>query len=288
MNRATNFCAMMKNASFSSLSARGWRAAGKAAAVTGAGSGIGRALCGALAREGAKKVFAFDINLANAEQTAEKLATLHPDLEVQASQVDVSDDGALRAAIRAAGQIDLFCANAGVATMGELSGRMDVAEWQKTWQINVMQIATAADELVPSMLEREGGAFLVTASAAGLLSQLGSAPYTASKHAAVGLAEWLAITYGGRGLVVSCVCPQGVRTPMVDGLLEGNALARAVAVDGLLEAEQVADDALACLAEGRFLCMPGRAGTHVAKKAEDRERWITGMQRLQEKLLAGK
>ena len=146
-----------------------WRAAGKAAAVTGAGSGIGRALCSALARQGAQKIVAFDINLANAEETAGILASAYPGIDARASKVDVGDDGALRAAIRAAGPLDLFCANAGVATMGELSGEMDVAEWQKTWSINVMQIATAADECVPSMVGRGGGAFLVTASAAGLV-----------------------------------------------------------------------------------------------------------------------
>ena len=265
----------------------GWRAAGKAAAVTGAGSGIGRALCSALARQGAKSLVCMDLNVANAQATADQISKQHSDIAVRACHVDASDEGNLRGALRASGPLDLFCANAGIATTGELSGDMNSDDWQKTWNVNVMQIAIAADELVPSMVQRGGGALLVTASAAGLLSQLGSAPYTATKHAAVGLAEWLAITYGDQGIHVSCLCPQGVRTPMVtDGLLQESTLARAVMVDGLLEPDEVAEDALLALADGRFLCMPGNAGKHVERKAADRDRWIVGMQRFQAKLLA--
>ena len=289
---------------------RPWAAAGTAVAVTGAASGIGRALCQRLAAAGASRIFAIDQNVRGANETCDLIAAASSSSaslkSIKAVHCDVSDERALRAALREAADLqplDLFAANAGIATIGDCS--TPVRAWQRAWDINVMQIVTAADELTPTMHKRGGGAFLVTASAAGLLTQLGSAPYAVTKHAAVALAEWLAITHGQggeqggsgsaaggggherHGITVSCVCPQGVRTPMIEGLLDGPS--RALALDGLLEAEEVADEALACLAEGRFLCMPGGEAKgpqkHVARKAQDRERWVEGMQRLQAKLL---
>lgn len=230
-----------------------------------------------------------DLDIASAQKTVDMLAVEAPNCAFQVERCDASNHSSLVSALRTANHpIDLFCANAGVATVGDCSAAD--AAWQKTWELNVMQTVWAADELVPSMAARGGGAILVTASAAGLLTQLGSAPYAVTKHAAVGLAEWLAITYGEAGLAVCCVCPQGVNTPMItaaptDG--DSAVVTNAASVDGLLEAEEVAAEALQCLAEGRFLCMPGDErgpAKHVLRKGADRERWIVGMRRLQAKL----
>lgn len=268
----------------------GWSAARKAVAVTGAASGIGRALCSAFTRAGARSVLCLDRDVAGAQRTAELCKQTAQACSVDAAHCDASNAKSLRSALRAAGPIDLFAANAGVATVGDC-GASDEA-WQDTWNLNVMQIAWAADELCPAMIERGGGGILITASAAGLLTQLGSAPYATTKHAAVGLAEWLAITYGERGLSVTCVCPQGVRTPMItDAPTEGLSavLAKAAGVDGLVEADEVAAEALQSLAEGRFLCMPGGSKgpqKHVERKAADRERWVRSMSKFNERLRA--
>ena len=227
---------------------RGWSAAGRAVAVSGAASGIGRALCLALTRAGAHSVLCLDLDEHGAEATTDGLRQARPDIQAQATCCDVSNRASLQAALRAAGRVDGFFANAGIATPGDCSTAID--EWEKTIAVNTMQIVHAADVLVPPMLERGGGAFVVTASAAGLLTQLGSAPYTMTKHAAVGLAEWLAVSYGDAGLNVCCVCPQGVRTPMITGADDGDLLASAAGIDGLLEPEDVANDALRCLEEG--------------------------------------
>ena len=264
----------------------GWHAAKKAVAVSGAGSGIGRALCGALARAGARSVLCLARDLPSAEATAR--AVQSPSCEATAQFCDAADSTSLRTVLAAAPPLDLYCANAGVATIGDAGA--PEADWQKTWELNVMQIARAADVLVPGMIERGGGALLVTASAAGLLTQLGSAPYTATKHAAVGLAEWLSITHGGEGITVTALCPQAVRTPMIAALLEDPSITGSSAsVDGVLEPEEVADEALRALEADRFLCMPDGANAksaarHVTRKAADRERWIAGMQRMQTKM----
>ena len=261
---------------------RPWSALGKRVAITGAGSGIGRALAQTLSRAGARSLLCLDNNIESCRKTVESLGSAN----AIAAQCDASNRTSLQAALRAA-DIDLFCANAGVATVGDCSA--PEAAWDFTWRLNTMQTVYAAEVLVPSMIERGGGAFLVTASAAGLLTQLGSAPYAVTKAAAVGLSEWLAITHGDDGIRVCCVCPQGVRTPMIMGENEGDAatVAAAAGVDGLLEPEEVADEALRCLEEGIFLCMPGGdkgPERHVVRKAADRERWIGGMRRLQSKL----
>ena len=268
---------------------RGWVAANKAAVVTGAGSGIGRALCGALAKAGVRSILALDVNVDGALQTKSQCHELgQPDLRFDVAKCDASQGDALRDLLRerdATDPVDLFCSNAGAATGGDCGNWTD-ADWQFSFSLNVMQTAWAAETLVPPMVARGSGAFLVTSSAAGLLTQLGAAPYSATKHAAVGLAEWLAITYGDAGLEVCCLCPQGVRTPMVEDLIKSGPT-RALALDGLLDADDVAQEALDTLAAGRFLCMPGGSASpakHVERKAADRERWIDGMRRLNSKL----
>lgn len=263
----------------------------KTAVVTGAASGIGRALSRAIAGAGARSLLALDLDLEGARETAKICAeAAGAPFDVQVERCDVGDGAQLREVLRARdaeSPVDLFVANAGVAA--GMTCDDDDAVWQRSWAINVMQTKWAAEALVPSMAARGGGAFLVTSSAAGLLTQLGAAPYTTTKHAAVGLAEWLAITYGAAGIEVCCLCPQGVRTPMVEAILASEAAGplRALAVDGLLDADDVAAEALESLAAGRFLCMPGgeaSAARHVDRKAADRERWIEGMRRLQQKL----
>lgn len=268
---------------------RGWIAAGKAAAVTGAGGGIGRSLVQSLARAGARSIVAIDKNQRDAASTASMVAVLAPDCDISVVQCDVSDGRNLRGVLHDAGTLDLLCLNAGVATTGD-AGAPD-AEWQRAWETNVMQIAWGAQEVLPGMVARGDGALLITASAAGLLTQLGSAPYSVTKHAAVGLAEWLAITHGAQGITVSCVCPQGVDTKMAAEMTADGGSTTAAILDGLLNPDDVAEEALAALAAGTFLCMPGGErgpARHVSKKAADRDRWIVRMQALQARLQASK
>ncbi len=182
------------------------------------------------------------------------------------------------------GPIDLFCSNAGIATAGDPWATDE--EWQRIWDVNVMAHVYAARRVLPSMLERGRGHLLQTASAAGLLTQLGSAPYAVTKHAAVAFAEYLAITYGGRGIGVSLLAPQAVRTAMTENM-EGTVFAVA-GVDGVMEPAEVAAITVQGLREGRFLILPHpEVAEYEQRRAADRERWIAGMQRLQEILDAG-
>src|SRR5690606_6257213 len=156
------------------------------------------------------------------------------------------------------------------------------AEWQRIWSINVMAHVYAARALVPRMIARGGGYLLNTASAAGLLSQIGSAPYAVTKHAAVAFAEWLSITHGEQGIKVSVRCPQAVRPPMIGGTEEGGV----AGVDGVLEPEQVADAVIAGLADERFLILPHpEVLEYLQRQAADYDRWLRGMRRLQERYL---
>lgn len=279
----------------------GWHAKGKAVAVTGAGGVIGKALGVALARAGARSILALDLNLASAEAAAAEMMAAGPSCAVRSQQLDASDGAALRSALRqadATDPLDLFCANAGVLAPGDCAEAAP-SGWERSWALNVMQIAVGAEVLIPRMAARGGGALLVTASAAGLLSQLGSAPYTATKHAAVGLAEWLSITHAHQNVAVCCICPQAVAGTEMLRQLEGGAAVpaaqelasalRAAALDGLLDPGLIAEEALDCLARGTFLCVPGGEGAalrHVRRKEADRERWIGAMRKLQARLLA--
>jgi len=243
------------------------RVSGKVAVVTGAASGIGAALTARFRAEG---------------------ATVVPvDREPGGDVVgcDVSDAAAVAdlvaRAIAEHGRIDLFCANAGIATGIGLDDPDDL--WHRALEVNVMAHVYAARAVVPHMLARGSGYLLNTASAAGLLTSPGDAPYTASKHAAVGFAEWLAVTYGDRGIRVSVLCPLGVATPMLLGPLQaGSAAARAVAASGEIRTpEQVADAVVAGLAAETFLILPHpEVGTFWAQKASDPDRWLAGVRRL--------
>src|SRR3989441_8157180 len=232
--------------------------AGKVAVVTGGATGIGRALCRRFAAEGASVVVA-DIDAPGAAAVAQEIGGL-------AVPGDMSVEADLTALVDAArlsfDRIDLFCANAGIlwgirpddpaAVVGP--DAPDEA-WERMWRVNVLSHVYAARAVVPRMLDQGGGHLLVTASAAGLLTVLGNAPYAVTKHAAVALAEWLAITYGHRGIKVSCLCPQGVRTPMLVGGLEraDSAAASVLASGAMIEPEELADAVIAGPPDERFL-----------------------------------
>jgi NAD(P)-dependent dehydrogenase (short-subunit alcohol dehydrogenase family) len=249
--------------------------AGKTAVVTGAASGIGSALVRALAAAGARHVVGVDRDEGGAREVAASVGGTGLGADVGSADAVVAVIDRIE---RDVGPIDLFCSNAGILVPGgpEALDR----DWQQIWEVNVMAHVWAARVLVPRMLARGGGALLNTASAAGLLSQIGSAPYAVTKHAAVAFAEWLAISYGDQGLQVAVLCPQAVRTRMTDGIENGGV----AGVDGMLEPEAVAAAAIAGLEEDRFLILPHpTVATYFRRKAEDYERWIRGMRRLQER-----
>jgi NAD(P)-dependent dehydrogenase (short-subunit alcohol dehydrogenase family) len=242
--------------------------------VTGGASGIGRALCRRFAADGAHKVVVVD-------RDGDGAAAVAREIGGDARRVDVSRESEIAALIdhteSAHGPIALFCSNAGIGIPG--GAEVADAEWQRIWEINLMSHVYAARHLIPRMVKRGGGYLLNTASAAGLLSQIGSAPYAVTKHAAVALAEWLAITHGREGIKVSVLCPQAVRTAMTAANPDGVA-----SVDGMIEPEQVAEIVTQALAEERFLILPHpEVAQYIQRKAGDYDRWIKGMQRLREK-----
>ncbi len=261
---------------------------GKVAVVTGGASGIGRALARRLAAQRPRGVVVADLDAEGAEDVALGLAELGAAGAIGLG-CDVSDADRVAAALVAArqafGRVDLFCANAGVALGAGLSDDADA--WERSFAVNVRAHIVAARLLLPEWIERGAGYFLATASAAGLLSQIGSAPYAVSKHAAVGFAEWLSITYGARGVRVRCLCPMGVDTPLLAeglGAAEGDTLgARVVQASGpVLSAEEVAEATIAGLRAERFLILPHpEVLTHFQRKASDYERWLAGMRALQ-------
>ncbi|MES2187890.1 MAG: SDR family oxidoreductase [Pseudomonadota bacterium] len=248
--------------------------AGATAVVTGGGSGIGRALGAALLQRGARHVVLADVSAENVASAAEALRRLGCGGQVHARGVDVSVDEAVRQLVSdvesAIGPIDLWCSNAGV-TGG--CGIGEPHEWAAALGVNVLGHVHSARHVLPVMRGRGAGHFVVTASAAGLLSDLRSAPYTASKHAAVAFAEWLAITCAGEGIAVHCVCPEGVKTAMTRS-------SSANAAKGLvfLEASEVAECTLDRMREGRFLVLPhARVAEFEVRRATDRERWLNSM-----------
>lgn len=252
---------------------------GAVVVVTGAASGIGAALVRRFAAEGVRHVVVVDRDLASAQSVADEVGGT-------GEAVDVTDRAAIDAlvdrTIERHGQIDLFCSNAGIATGLGVDADDPDGLWHRAYDVHVMSHVHAARAVLPSMLERGSGHLLNTASAAGLLVSPNDAPYTASKHAAVGLAEWLSVTYGSRGIGVSVVCPLGVSTPLLMGpLAEGEAGARAVAASGdIITPEQVADVVLEGLAADRFLILPHpQVGRFWSQKASDPDRWLMGMRR---------
>jgi NAD(P)-dependent dehydrogenase (short-subunit alcohol dehydrogenase family) len=260
----------------------GLELSGSVVVVTGAAGGIGGALARRFAREGARAVVVADLDAAGARRLAEELDCPAP----LGAGLDVTDPAAVGALVdrveREAGPIDLWCSNAGVALGMDLG---EDADWERCWQVHVMAHVHVARSLLPRMAARGRGHLLVTASAAGLLTNMDAAPYTVTKHGSVALAEWLAIRYGDDGVGVSCLCPQGVRTAMT--AREG-ADSAVLAAGRLLEPEEVADAVVEGLADGRFLILPhAEVAEFERRRAADRERWLGGMRRLRSRLRAG-
>lgn len=246
----------------------------KVAVVTGGAHGIGKALCERFAAEGARGVVVADLDSEAASQVAKQIGGLAVTTNV-ARETDIVN--LVQKANDAYGAIDLFCSNAGIGTPGGADEPNEI--WQNIWEVNVMAHIYAARAVVPQMLARGEGYLLNTASAAGLLAQIGSAPYSVTKHAAVSFAEWLSITHGERGLKVSVLCPQGVNTDLLRRSAggAGNFL-RA----GMLEPEQVAECVVKGLDEERFLILPHpEVAEYLRRKATDYDRWLRGMRRLQ-------
>jgi NAD(P)-dependent dehydrogenase (short-subunit alcohol dehydrogenase family) len=242
--------------------------------VTGAASGIGRALAQRFHQEGAKLVVCSDLNGEGARAVAKEIGGV-------AFETNVGREADIQTLIETVeaehGPIDLFCSNAGIGVGG--GAEASNAAWQRIWDINVMAHVWAARHLIPRMVERGGGYLLNTASAAGLLSQIGSAPYAVTKHAAVALAEWLAITHGDQGIKVSVLCPQAVRTAMTAGNPDGVA-----SVDGMIEPEDVALACVRAIEAETFLVLPHpEVLEYMRRKTGDYDRWIGGMKKLNRK-----
>lgn len=254
--------------------------------VTGAARGIGRALASAFHTEGARLALV-DLDQPDLRDLAGRLnatradsaMSIPADLTTEAANIAVIDE-----VRKAWGDIDLYFANAGIAAGTDLT--TDEATWNRAFDINLHAHRWAAKHLMPRWLERGDGYFCSTASAAGMLSQIGSAPYTLTKHGALAFAEWLSITYGNRGLKVSCLCPQGVNTDMLRQADDFGRGANVVKAAGaVLEPDDVAREVVQAIDEERFLILPHPEVAEYAKaKINDRERWIGGMRRLQMKV----
>ena len=254
----------------------------KVVLVTGGANGIGRALCERFAAEGVRGVAVVDLDIANADRVAGPIGD-----RAIAIGADVSRELDVVAAVEKTeerfGPIDLFVSNAGIGVLGGVEAPNEA--WQQIWDVNVMAHVYAARAVLPGMLARGEGYLLHTASAAGLLTNLGTLPYSVTKHAAVGLAEWLAITHGDAGIKVSCLCPQGVRTNMVQQASDGGTAGDVVVAQGLLEPEDVAEAVVQGLRAETFLILPHpEVLTYFQRKAGDYDRWLAGMRKLQARL----
>jgi len=252
---------------------------GAVAVVTGGASGIGRALALRFAREGARAVVVADLDEPGAWRVARELTCPN----ALGTGLDVTDPAAVDALVerveREVGPVDLWCSNAGVALGPDLGSDQD---WHRSFQVHVMAHVFVARALLPRMAVRGRGHLLVTASAAGLLTNMDAAAYSVTKHGAVALAEWLAIRYGDDGVTVSCLCPQGVRTPMLEREGVGPAV---LAAGGVLEPEDVAGAVVEALADGRFLILPHpEVAEFERRRAADRDRWLAGMRRVRARL----
>lgn len=248
---------------------------GKVAVVTGAASGIGAALARELSRAGAVVVLA-DVDEVGLRRLASELDTLAVTTDV-ASEPD--NLRLIEESESQAGPVDLFFANAGIAFEGSEQSPDD--DWERMWRVNFLSHVFAARHLIPRWRDRGGGYLVVTASAAGLLTNIGAAQYAVTKHAAVAFAEWLSVTYGDEGIIVSCLCPQGVLTPILEKEGEAISLLRATA----LTPEAVAAEVLEGIRREQFLILPHpEVAGYEQRRAADRDSWLEGMRRLRRNL----
>ena len=255
--------------------------AGKICVVTGGANGIGRALCLRFAQEGATVVVADRDGKGAAEVAALVKGT--------AATCDVAREAEIAALVQSAlaqhGSIDLFVSNAGMVA----SGGAEAADsgWERSWNVNLMAHVWAARHVLAAMLARKEGYLLSTASAAGLLTSIGSAPYAVTKHAAVAFAEWLSITHGGDGIRVSCLCPQGVETDLLRQAVREPGGKAVLAAGAVLSPEQVAEATVQGLADERFLILPHpEVATYMQRRAQEHERWLSSMRGLHRKVTA--
>jgi NAD(P)-dependent dehydrogenase (short-subunit alcohol dehydrogenase family) len=255
----------------------------KVVVVTGGASGIGEALSRRFAAEGAAAVVVADLQADAASRVAEEIGgtAVSTDVSVEADIVALVEH-----TVDAHGPIDLFCSNAGVGGGGGIE--VPDEEWERVWRINTMAHVYAARAVLPGMVARGEGYLLNTVSAAGLLTNIGNASYTMSKHASLGLAEWLAITYGDAGIKVSALCPQGVRTPMLLGGADIGDDAATMLLAGAIEPAQVADAVIDGLRAEAFLILPHpEVAEYLRRKTADYDRWLAGMRRLQARAMGG-
>ena len=248
--------------------------------VTGGAHGIGKGLCQRFADEGAKKIIVADLDLANAKNVADEVRGL-------AFNLDVSDEAQVKDVVGRVlnefGQIDLVCSNAGIAGA---AGSLEVsnADWQKIYEVNVLSHLYLARAVFPSMIEKGAGYFLLTVSAAGLLTHFEAAPYSVSKHAALALAENLAIEFHDKGIRISCLCPQGVKTAMIasaDDEPENFLMAEAISV------EECADAVIKGLENEKFLILPhAEVGQYIVNKAENYDRWLHSLRKIRKAVTA--
>ena len=249
----------------------------KVVVVTGGASGIGTALAKAFAAAGAKAVAVADMDGPGATQVATEIGD-----SAKAYSLDVTDEGAVKAMVEDVaaifGPVDLYVSNAGIIFSDAPDWTVincSNAKWQKIWEVNVMAHVLACRAVLPGMIERGQGGFIITASAAGLLSQIGDSSYSTTKHAAVGFAERLAINHGDDGIYVGCLCPQAVVSKMTAG-----AEASSAAADGIMSAEELAERTLKAMAEGRFMIRPHeQVEGYFLNKAQDYDRWVGGMRK---------
>ena len=248
--------------------------------ITGSANGIGSSLSRVFKERNVKSMILVDLDESNNSKLANEVGGI-------TYKADVGNENDIIKLVEFAkqemGGIDIFCSNAGISGAGGLLNTSN-EDWSNIWNINVMSHIHAAKHALPSMLEQGHGYFMNTASAAGLLTQLGAAGYSVTKSAAVSFAEWLKVTYGERGIGVSCLCPQGVRTPMVEDAPE--IVGSLVSIDGLLEPDVVANEVMECIEREQFLITPHPEVLEYMKiKASDPDRWINGMQSLTKQLI---
>jgi NAD(P)-dependent dehydrogenase (short-subunit alcohol dehydrogenase family) len=255
----------------------------KVIVVTGGANGIGAAMCRRFAAEGARGIVVADLD-------ADTAATVAAEVGGIAMRTDVASEADVRSMIEVTeetyGPVDVLCLNAGIPTGGSVDAPNDA--WQRAWDVNVMSHVYAVRAVLPSMLARGEGYLVHTASAAGLLTNLGAAPYSVTKHAVIALAEWLSVTYGDAGIRVSALCPQFVQTGMLDSLTEVGAGFHEMAVATSISTEEVAATVVEGIRDERFLILPHpEVAGYFANKANDYERWLGGMRRLQRRVDAG-